>query len=83
MEGDPMPILEFACAECENRFDKLIRGINTEVSGIECPSCGSPQVKRQVSNFGVSGVWQSNTPEFSIPKMRTPSPSDPFNCIAT
>jgi hypothetical protein len=26
-------------------------------------------------------VWQSNIPDFSVPKMRTPSPNDPFNCI--
>ena len=76
-----MPILEFACADCENHFDKLFRGINVEISGVECPSCGSGKVERQVSAFGVSGVWQSNIPDFSVPKMRAPSPNDPFNCI--
>ncbi|MDA1096630.1 MAG: zinc ribbon domain-containing protein [Chloroflexi bacterium] len=76
-----MPILEYACKTCEHRFDKFIRGMNVPAMDVECPTCGSANVQKQVSAFGVTGVWQSKVPEFSIPKMPTPSANDPFNCI--
>ncbi|MEC8945159.1 MAG: zinc ribbon domain-containing protein [Chloroflexota bacterium] len=76
-----MPILEYACESCGNHFDKLIRGMNVSNPDVACPSCGGNEVEKQVSTFGVTGVWQSNVPEFTIPKAKAPDPNDPFNCI--
>jgi putative FmdB family regulatory protein len=79
-----MPILEFACLICDNRFDKLVRGViqsGTTPSGVTCPSCGASDLRRLVSAFGVSGVWQSRAPEFTLPKAKPVSPDDPFRCI--
>jgi len=45
-----MPIFEYKCDDCGNRFEKLVRGSGGE-SGLACPSCGQPRVTRQLSTF--------------------------------
>lgn len=42
-----MPIFEFNCDECKQRFDVLTR-VGTE---IQCPQCGSGQVRKLLSTF--------------------------------
>ncbi len=76
-----MPILEYACQSCGNHFDKLIRGMNISAPDVACPSCGASEVQRQLSTFGVSGVWQNSVPDFTIPKAKPSNPNDPFNCV--
>lgn len=51
-----MPIFEFVCSECGNPFEELVRSASA-VSEVVCPSCGSQQVKKQISTFAskVSG----------------------------
>ena len=44
-----MPIFEFVCNECQLPFEELVFGNDTEE--IVCPSCGSEQVKKQLSTF--------------------------------
>jgi putative FmdB family regulatory protein len=41
-----MPIYEFLCPACGNRFEEL-EGAPTELA--ECPNCGSPEARRQFS----------------------------------
>jgi putative FmdB family regulatory protein len=45
-----MPIFEFVCSECGHPFEELLRS-SVEVSNVACPSCGSRQVKKQISSF--------------------------------
>jgi putative FmdB family regulatory protein len=45
-----MPIYEYACNGCGNRFEKLVRRFAEEVS---CPSCASEAVDKQLSVFAV------------------------------
>ena len=40
-----MPIYEYACRECGNRFDLLVRGKETAA----CPSCASQDLERLLS----------------------------------
>ena len=40
-----MPIYEYACRECGNRFDLLVRGEETAA----CPSCMSQDLERLLS----------------------------------
>ena len=40
-----MPIYEYSCAACENRFEALVRGSETP----SCPSCESTDLKRELS----------------------------------
>jgi putative FmdB family regulatory protein len=42
-----MPIYEFQCNACGHRFDRLQKLSDPDPS--VCPSCGAPQVQRQIS----------------------------------
>ena len=42
-----MPIYEFQCNACGHRFDRLQKMSDPDPS--TCPSCGAPQVQRQIS----------------------------------
>ena len=45
-EGD-MPLFEYACKECEQQFELLVRGTETP----ECPSCRGTSLERRQSVF--------------------------------
>jgi putative FmdB family regulatory protein len=44
-----VPIYEYRCAECDERFEEL-HGVTVERPA--CPSCGSQEVERVYSTFG-------------------------------
>jgi len=44
-----MPIYEYRCHECGEKFEKLVR-LSTSTSEIECPKCGS-RVDKLISAF--------------------------------
>jgi putative FmdB family regulatory protein len=48
-----MPIYEYACMECEDHFDELVRNDDQIVT---CPSCSATDVLRQLSAFAVHGA---------------------------
>lgn len=54
-----MPIYEYKCRECGDKFEKLIRSSASE-KDVRCPKCESPVVERQVSVCGFLG----GTPSF-------------------
>ncbi|HUQ95847.1 MAG TPA: FmdB family zinc ribbon protein [Bryobacteraceae bacterium] len=43
-----MPIFEYACESCGNKFEKLVRRTG---DGVECPSCTSKALTQQYSTF--------------------------------
>ena len=45
-----MPIFEYACDSCGQRFEKLVRR-DSDLAGLQCPSCGASRVERQLSTF--------------------------------
>ena len=45
-----MPIFEYQCDDCGNKFEKLVRR-SEEAQGTECPSCGHHHVTTQISSF--------------------------------
>jgi len=47
-----MPIYEYACMECEDHFEELVRSSEQVVT---CPSCGAAKVLKQFSSFSVHG----------------------------
>ena len=49
-----MPLYEYVCQSCGERFEKLIRSTITPPE-IVCPSCASAAVKRALSTFATSG----------------------------
>ena len=49
-----MPIYEYQCEECSERFDKFVRSMLAKVD-VECPACGSAQVNKAFSTFASRG----------------------------
>ena len=49
-----MPIFEYVCTNCGERFEKLVLS-SKRARQLSCPSCGSTEVKKALSVFGVSG----------------------------
>ena len=45
-----MPIFEYVCGTCDNRFETLVRNGSTA----ECPSCNSTNLEKQLSVFNAS-----------------------------
>jgi putative FmdB family regulatory protein len=45
-----MPIYEYKCDSCENKFEKLIRREADELE-LSCPSCGERHLSQQYSTF--------------------------------
>ncbi len=60
-----MPLYEYACTECRERFEILQRmGEGSE--GLSCPSCKGTTVERQLSTF--AGMASSDSaPEACAP----------------
>ncbi|HAN86613.1 MAG TPA: FmdB family transcriptional regulator [Firmicutes bacterium] len=44
-----MPIFEYKCAKCGDKFEELVTACCTEV---KCPKCGSKEVSKLFSAFG-------------------------------
>ena len=53
-----MPIYEYQCAACGEQFELFLRSA-TQKAASTCPKCGSLEVKKTVSLFGVSGIGGS------------------------
>jgi putative FmdB family regulatory protein len=45
-----MPIYEYKCDSCGNKFEKLVRRPE-ETTGLECPSCGDRHLSQEYSTF--------------------------------
>jgi len=45
-----MPIYEYRCLECGEKFEKLVR-LGTRTSEIKCPKCGGIKVEKLISTF--------------------------------
>lgn len=48
-----MPMFEYICKDCGNRFEEL-RKANEADLPLECPRCKSKNTKRLISLFGTS-----------------------------
>ncbi|NLY30511.1 MAG: zinc ribbon domain-containing protein [Firmicutes bacterium] len=51
-----MPLREFRCRQCGERFEELVQG-DTKVP---CPSCDSREVERLISSFGFKSTGSSS-----------------------
>jgi putative FmdB family regulatory protein len=49
-----MPLYEYRCPQCQNRFEILQR-MGDGAEGVRCPSCGAERVERQLSTFAAGG----------------------------
>jgi len=67
-----MPIYEYRCQECGEKFEKLVRSGNDHPK-LTCPNCGSQQAEKLLSLFGTSGF--STTPNFTSSSSDSCQPS--------
>lgn len=44
----PVPIYDFACATCDDKFEELVR---SDAPPPACPSCGNEETQRLLSTF--------------------------------
>jgi putative FmdB family regulatory protein len=51
-EGDIIPIYEYSCQDCGNRFELFVRKVG-ETAGVACTSCESDSVERMLSTPAV------------------------------
>jgi putative FmdB family regulatory protein len=51
-----MPIYEYRCAACSERFEELVRRAEDPVA---CPECGGAQAERLISTFAGIGTGGS------------------------
>jgi putative FmdB family regulatory protein len=58
-----VPIYEFACRDCERRFEELVK-VNGSSPAAACPHCGSSDTKRLLSVFAV-GAASRPKPDWS------------------
>ncbi len=49
-----MPIYEYECTDCKEKFEKFVRGFSTELD-VECPKCHGHKVKKVFSMFSGGG----------------------------
>ncbi len=61
-----MPIFEFECESCHNRFEEIRRATDTTTP--ECPSCHEKKVKKLVSAGAIRANGVSvGSADFSAP----------------
>jgi putative FmdB family regulatory protein len=48
-----MPLFEYRCKDCGEKFETLVLSSSEE---IECPKCGSKKTEKQMSMFASAGV---------------------------
>ncbi|NTU82018.1 MAG: zinc ribbon domain-containing protein [Chloroflexales bacterium] len=49
-----MPLYEYHCQECGERFEKLLR-MSDDAKAVRCPACAGASVERLLSSFATSG----------------------------
>lgn len=54
-----MPLYEYICKECGQRFEKLVR-MSDDPKAVRCPGCAGA-VERALSTFATAGGGQRET----------------------
>jgi len=54
-----MPMYEYQCRDCGERFDELVSGSGVDDREITCPNCGKNNAERLMSAFASAGGGSS------------------------
>ena len=71
-----MPIYEYACQDCGNAFELLVRS-DTHLA---CPSCQSTQLEKQLSVFATGDSIPDRAPAMAGPCGSCGHPDGPGAC---
>ena len=67
-----MPVYEYKCESCGERFEKLVRSILQEPPEVHCPACQGTEVRRLISapvvHSGSEGGGDAAAEETPAPK---------------
>lgn len=56
-----MPVYEYRCPKCGERFEKFVRSFNAQAE-VVCPRCGNKEVEKAVSLFaGLTGSGRASS----------------------
>ncbi|MEJ5370117.1 MAG: zinc ribbon domain-containing protein [Bryobacteraceae bacterium] len=55
-----MPMYEYRCLECGTKYEQLRRMSDAD-KNLECPVCGSPNVRREISACAIGGSSSSSS----------------------
>jgi putative FmdB family regulatory protein len=55
-----MPVYEYRCEDCNERFELFVRSSSQKMNP-SCPKCGSHRVRKAISLFGVGGARAVST----------------------
>jgi putative FmdB family regulatory protein len=55
-----MPIYEYQCNDCDNKFEKMMRFSDADKNPV-CPDCHSQNTKKKISSFASLGSFLSGT----------------------
>jgi putative FmdB family regulatory protein len=56
-----MPVYEYECEACGRTFELFVRSVKRENTPV-CPHCGSEQVHKAISLFGVGNQGATGVP---------------------
>lgn len=59
-----MPIFEYQCEACDEKFEELVPSSDSKVS---CPKCHSRETRKLLSVFAASGSGSSSSPSCARP----------------
>ncbi len=71
-----MPIYEYACQDCGQPFELLVRS-DTQ---LECPSCHSTQLEKKLSVFATAAGGADPVPAMAGPSGSCGHPDGPGSC---
>lgn len=71
-----MPIFEYLCRDCNQRFEALVYGAQKP----ECPHCGGRKLEPQLSVFAVSSKSSSTSETSGVPCSTCGDPRGPGAC---
>jgi putative FmdB family regulatory protein len=69
-ERGAVPIYEYACKNCDVKFEKLVRAMSSaaeETAKVKCPACGSSKTARALSVFAVSSDGGKSSASADVP----------------
>ena len=55
-----MPMYEYRCQDCGAKYEQLRRMSDAD-KDLECPVCGSRNVRREISACAIGGATSSNS----------------------
>jgi putative FmdB family regulatory protein len=71
-----MPIFEYACHDCGQQFELLVRSDTR----LECPACHSTQLDKQLSVFATAAAGADPVPAMAGPCGSCGHPDGPGSC---